>query len=109
MSLETFTADNLVTATQKLITRSDLQLEAGQSIVRGEALKKGTTGLVAIAADTDTVFTVSLQTINASAGAKDITYIYQGSVLASELTFAAGTIDDFRDAIISNTNILVEE
>jgi len=104
-----FTADNLVTATQKLITRRDLQLESGQSVVRGEVLKRGTTGLVALTATTDTPFTVALETVDASAAAKDITYVYEGSVLESELTYGAGAIANFRDKFISETQILVEE
>lgn len=109
MSITTYTADNLITATQKLITKSDLQLEAGQSVVRGEVLKKGTTGLVALTATTDTPYTVAYQDADATSAAKDITYIYQGSVTNSSLTYGAGDITDFRDAFITDTNIMVQE
>lgn len=109
MAIETFTVDNLVTSTQKLITKSDLKLEAGEVVVRGEVLKKGTTGLVALSATTDVPYTVALQNIDATTGATDIDYIYQGSVLESELTYGAGAIADFRDKFITSTNIMVQE
>jgi len=109
MATETFTRDNLVTATKPLITRKDLQLEAGQSVVRGEVLKKGTTGLVALTATTDTPYSASLQTVDATASAQGITYTYDGSVLNSELTYGAGTIADFRDKFVTSTRLLVEE
>jgi len=104
-----YTADNLLVSTKKLITADDLQLESGESVVRGEVLKKGTTGLVAIAADTDTPYCVSLQTIDATGGAEDITYTYDGGVKESELTYGAGDIDDFRDKFVTETRLFVEE
>ena len=105
----TYTRDNLVTATKPLITVSALQLESGESVVRGEVLKKGTTGLVAIAADTDTPYAIALQTVDASLAAKDIEYSYDCSVLESELTYGVGTIANFRDKFVTETSILVEE
>ena len=109
MSIETFTVDNLVTATKKLITSDDLQLESGESVVRGEVLAKGTTGLVALALVTDTPYCVALQTIDASLAAKNIVYTYDGSVKESELTYGAGTIANFRDKFVTSTRLLVEE
>lgn len=109
MAATSYTRDNLVTATKKLITVNDLQLESGESVVRGEVLKKGTTGLVALALTTDTPYCIALQTIDATAGAKDITYSFDCSVLNSELTYAAGTIADFRDKFVTETSILVQE
>lgn len=109
MAVVSYTADNLVTSTKPLITRNALQLESGQSVVKGEVLKKGTTGLVAIAATTDTPYAIALQTVDASAAAKDIVYSYDCSVKNSELTYGAGTIADFRDKFVTSTSILVEE
>jgi hypothetical protein len=108
MSVDTYTRDNLLTNTVHLVTASELQLESGQSVVRGEVLKKGTTGLVALAATTDTPYTIALETVDATSAAKNITYMNQGSVLASELTFSAGTIANFRDKFFV-TPIRVEE
>lgn len=110
MSVETFTRDNLVTATKKLITVDTLQLESGESVVRGEVLKKGTTGLVAL--DTkasDVPYCIALQTIDASAAATDIVYTFDGSVMESELTYGDGDISDYRDLFVSSTRLLVEE
>jgi len=56
----------------------------------------------------DEPYTVALQTVNATAGALAISYMASGSVLGSQLTFAVGTISDFRDGF-RKTNILVEE
>ena len=109
MAITSFTADNLVTATKKLITEKSLQLESGQSIVRGEVLAKGTTGLVKLALVTDTPYCIALQTIDATAAAKDVTYTKDGSVLNSKLTYAVGTIADFRDGFATSTNLLIEE
>lgn len=173
MSSITYTPDNLVTSTVKLVTSSILQLESGQSVVRGEVLKKGTTGLITLtkieyveadatsathvetsastnlaqgdlifhiaqvqmyeyvgataagvdltAADftngglyqevsqLDTPYTVALQTIDASAGALDITYVDFGSVMNSELTYKVGSISDFRDGFKNSTRIRIEE
>ena len=102
-------ADNLIVATKKLITANALQLEAGQDVVRGEVLKKGTTGLVALDATADVPYCVALQSIDATAGAESIEYTYDGGVLASALTFGAGTIDDFRDDFVTSTRLFVEE
>ncbi len=104
-----YAADNLIVATKKLITSDKLQLESGQSVVRGEVLKKGTTGLVALAATSDTPYCVALQTIDATSAAKDITYTYDGGILESELTYGAGDIDDFRDKFVTETRLFVEE
>lgn len=109
MAVESFTADNLVTATKPLITRDVLQLESGQSVVRGEVLKKGTTGLVALAATTDTPYCVALQTIDASAAVKSIVYTYDASLKESELTYGAGDISNFRDKFVTETSLLIEE
>ena len=110
MSVETFTADNLVTATKKLITVDVLQLESGESVVRGEVLAKGTTGLVALTDETtDIPYCVALQTIDASAAAADIVYTYDGSLLESELTYGAGDISDYRDLFVTETRLLIEE
>jgi len=104
-----YEADNLIVATKKLITADKLQLEPGQSVVRGEVLKKGTTGLKALEAVSDVPYCVALQTIDATAEAKDITYTYDGGVLESELTYAVGDINDFRDKFVSETRLFVEE
>lgn len=109
MSVESFTVDNLVTLTKPLITVDTLQLESGQSVVRGEVLKKGTTGLVALAATTDTPYCVALQTINATSAAKDIIYTYDASLMGSELVFAAGDLSDFRDKFVTSTSLLIGE
>ena len=166
-----YTADNLLVAGEELVTDEALQLESGQSVVRGEVLKRGATGLVAltnieyvqadatsvlhietsastVVAQGDLIFniseaqmyqyvgagatidltaavftngglyqkiskldepyTVALQTVDATAGALAISYMASGSVLGSQLTFAVGTISDFRDGF-RKTNILVEE
>ena len=104
-----YTQDNLVTATKKLITAKVYQLEAGGSVVRGEVLKRGTTGLVAIDATSDVPYAVALQTIDATSAVANIDYTYDGSLLGSELTFGAGTIADFRDGFVANTNLFIEE
>ena len=109
MVIETFTRDNLVTATKPLITSDILQLETGQSVVRGQVLKKGTTGLVILTATTDTPYSISLQTVDASASAQNITYTYDGSVLNSDLTYGTGTIADFRDKFVTSTRLIIEE
>ena len=104
-----YEADNLIVATKKLITSDQLQVEAGESVVRGEVLKKGTTGLVALALVTDIPYCVALQTIDATAGAADLIYTYDGGVLETELTYAVGDIGDFRDAFVTETRLFVEE
>ena len=104
-----YEADNLIVATKKLITADKLQVESGQSVVRGEVLKKGTTGLVALALTTDIPYCVALQTVDATAGAEDITYTYDGGVLETSLVYAVGTIDDFRDNFVTETRLFVEE
>ena len=109
MATESFTRSNLVTATKKLIPVRVLQLESGQNVVEGGVLKKGTTGLVALAADTDIPYCVSLQNIDATAGAKDIVYSFDGSMLESEVTYAVGTIADYRDDFVTSTRLLIEE
>ncbi|MEA1893015.1 MAG: hypothetical protein U9N33_09925 [Campylobacterota bacterium] len=109
MATQAFGRDNLITATKKLITTNTLQLESGESVVRGEVLKKGTTGLVALTQVEDAPYCVALQNIDATAAAKDISYTFDGSVLESELTYGAGTIADFRDDFVTSTRLLVEE
>lgn len=109
LTTATYEADNLITSTKKAIITDVLQLEAGQSVVRGEVLKAGATGLVAVTAGTDTPFAIALQTIDATAAAADIQYMVEGSVLESELTYAVGTIADFRVSFNENTRIYVEE
>lgn len=109
MAVESFTADNLVTATKPLITRDDLQLESGQTATKGTVLKKGSTGLTALALVTDVPYCIALQNVDASAGAKDIVYSFDCSVKESELTYAVGTIADYRDDFVTSTSILVEE
>ena len=109
LSKTDYTVDNLIVGTKKLITVSDLQLESGQSVVRGEVLKKGTTGLVALAATTDTPYCVALQTIDATSAAADIVYTFDGAVLESELTYGAGTIANFRDKFVTETRLFVVE
>lgn len=104
-----YVADNLIVGTKPLITTSDLQLESGQSVVRGEVLKKGTTGLVKLALAADIPYCVALQTIDATAGAKDIAYTFDGAVLESELTYGAGTIADHRDKFVTETRLQVVE
>lgn len=108
MSKVSYTADNLVTATKPLITVDVLQLEAGV-VVRGEVLKKGTTGLVKLTATSDTPYAVALENIDASGSAKKITYSYDCSVKASELVFGAGALANFRDKFVTSTSILVQE
>ena len=111
MAVESFTADNLVTATKKLITQNIYQLESGESVVRGEVLKKGTTGLVALASDTDTPYAISLQTVDASAEAKDLSYAIEGSFNESSLIYGASgsTIANYRDKFVSLTRLVIEE
>jgi hypothetical protein len=95
-----YTRDNLVTSTVKLVTGDTYQLESGQSVVRGEILKRGATGLVAMALGADEPFTIALENIDATAGAKNISYMVQGSALESELTITgAGVIADYRDGL----------
>jgi hypothetical protein len=109
MAKTSFDTDNLVTATKPLNTVRVLKVEAGKSVVRGEVLKKGTTGLVNLALATDVPYCVALQTVDATAGALPLVYTYDGSILASELTFAVGTIADYRDDFVTSTNLLIEE
>ena len=109
LDITNFTQDNLVTTTKKMIPQNTLQLEAGQAVVRGEVLKKGTTGLVALTATTDVPFAIALQTIDATASVKEIVYLQEGSVLNTELTYGAGTIADYRDTFHTSTHILIEE
>ena len=103
-----YDVDNLVTATKDLITSDALQLESGV-VVRGEVLKKGTTGLVKFNGTSDVPYCVALQNIDASGGAKDIVYTYDASLLGSELTFADGDLATHRDAFVSETNLFIEE
>lgn len=109
VSTQTFTEDNLVTSTKSMISQNTIQLEAGQNVVRGEVLAKGTTGLVALALVTDIPFCVSLQNIDATLSAKSIVYLQEGSVLNTELTYNVGGIANFRDTFHRQTHILVEE
>jgi len=99
LGVEVFTQDNLVTATKGMITDDLYQIEVGSSVVRGELLKRGATGLIPVALAADVPFCVALETIDATAAAKDINYMIEGSVLESQMTFAAGTIADFRDRL----------
>ena len=109
MSQVSFSADNLVTATKPLITVNALQLESGNSVVRGEVLKKGTTGLAKLGATSDTPYAIALETVDATSSAKALTYSYDCSVKASELTFGAGALANFRDKFVTSTSILVQE
>lgn len=109
MSKISYTADNLVTATKPLITVNALQLESGNSVVRGEVLKKGTTGLAKLSGTSDTPYAIALETVDGSASAKTINYSYDCSVKASELVFGAGALVNFRDKFVTSTSILVQE
>lgn len=104
-----YVADNLIVGTKDLVTSGDLQLESGQSVVRGQVLKKGTTGLVALALVADVPYCVALQTVDATAGAKDVAYTYDGAVLESALTYVVGTIADYRDKFVTETRLQVVE
>jgi len=102
MSVTSYTADNLVTATEDLITDNVLVLESGESVVRGQVLKKGSTGLVAVDADADTPYTIALQTVDATSAAKPIEYMIEGSVMADSVVVSgtatvAGMKDKLRD------------
>ncbi len=103
-----YVADNLIVGTKDLITTSDLQLEGGV-VVRGEVLKKGATGLVKLALVSDVPYCVALQGIDATGGATDITYTFDGAVLESALTYAVGTIADYRDKFVTETRLQVVE
>ena len=101
--------DNLFTAHKPLVTMDNLQLASG-TVVRGEMVKdNGAGALVPLELATDVPFVVVLFDADASGGAVDVVVSRDCSVLASELTFAAGTIADFRLAIAQNTEIHVEE
>ena len=108
MSVEILEVDNLVTLHKPKLTQKILQLESGV-VVRGEVLKKGTTGLVKLALVTDIPYCVSEQNIDATSSAQDISYTSDASLLASELTFAVGAISDFRDGFVTSTNLFIEE
>ncbi len=108
MAVVDYDNDNLITGTKSLNTQNKLQLESGQSVVRGEVLKAGTTGVVAVAATSDSVLCVALQTIDATSEAKDIAYTNDCSLDARELKFGAGDMDDFRISFMQDTRILVE-
>ncbi len=108
MAITAYDVDNLVTSTKELITADILVLEDGV-VTRGEVLKKGTTGLVKLADAADIPYCVALQNIDASGSAQAISYTYDASLLGSELTFAVGTIADFRDDFVTSTNLSIEE
>lgn len=101
--------DNLITGHKDLVTSNKMQLASGV-VVRGEMVKENGAGaLVPLALVTDTPYAVILQATDASGGAADTVYSRDCSVLASELTFAVGTMADFRLDIAQNTEIHVEE
>jgi len=102
------TVDNLFTATKPLTTSKHYQLVSG-TCKRGEALKRDGAGLAPLAATTDEVYCISTIDADASGGAVDLTYSTSCSVLGSEIVFATGTLNDFRDSFVTNTQILVEE
>lgn len=102
-----FTADNLVLATDELVTDNVLALESGVSCLRGEVLKKGTTGLVRLALTTDTPYCIALQTITGGSSAMRLTYALSGEFLASECsTNSIGTVATFKDGL-RDVNIIV--
>ncbi|MBL0707462.1 MAG: hypothetical protein JJW00_00230 [Sulfurimonas sp.] len=108
MAVVEYKADNLIVAGKELITSDVLKLESGV-VVRGEVLKKGTTGLVKFNGTDDIPYCISLQNIDASGSVMSISYTTCGSVLGSELVFANGALGDFRDAFVTETQISVEE
>lgn len=109
MAVVDYENDNLITGTKSLNTLNKLQLESGESVVRGEVLKAGTTGLVALdTLATDEPIVVALATVDATAGAKDIPYTNDCSLDVRELTFGDGDLDDYRVKLMLNTNILLE-
>jgi len=109
MAVVDYTVDNLITGTKSLNTLNKLQLEDGQSVVRGEVLKAGTTGLVALdTLATDEPLCVALQTVATSGAAEDIAYTNDCSLDVRELTFGDGDLDDYRVKLMLNTNILLE-
>ena len=95
-----YTADNLVTATNKLITGDEYTLASGQNVVRGQLLKLTGTALSSCLT-AETPNTIALENIDATGGALPITYIVQGSVLESEVTYNTGDAAEFREALRS--------
>lgn len=107
MSVETQTVDNLLLATDEVITERILKVESGQGVVtRGEILKKGTTGLVKMALDADVPYTVALDTVDATSAVKDLRYVLSGTLLAASMSTAgAGTVAGYKDKL-RDINIL---
>jgi hypothetical protein len=100
MSVVSYTVDNLIQATEGLVTDSSYALEAGNSVVRGEVLKRGTTGLVKLAATNDAPYTIALQTVDATSGAKPLVYALEGPFTAASMsTNSIGTVATFKDGL----------
>jgi len=99
LGTETFTVDNLVSATKPIITRTGV-LASGASVVRGQVLKN-TAGEFTSCLTTEDPNTIALQTVDASGGAEAIEYIVEGSVLESEVTYNTGTAAEYREALRS--------
>jgi len=102
-----YTADNLVLATDELVTDNVRLLETGVSCVRGEILAKGATGLIRLALVTDVPYCIALQTITGGAAAQRLTYALSGEFLASECsTNSIGTTATFKDGL-RDVNIIL--
>ena len=99
---------NLITASRKTNTSRNFLVLANESVVYGEALKLTAGKLVKVTATTDVIFAIALE---ASTEAVDnaISVMISGSVMPSGITFAVGTIDDFRESFVRDTQIVIEE
>lgn len=100
MSVESFTVDNLVQAIEDLVTDNAYVLEAGNSVVRGEVLKRGATGLVKLALAGDVPYTIALQTVDATSAAKPLVYALEGAFTATSMsTGGISTVANYKDGL----------
>jgi len=100
MSVVSYTVDNLIQATEGLVTDNSYVLEAGNSVVRGEVLKRGATGLVKLALAGDVPYTIALQTVDATSAAKPLVYALEGSFTASSMsTGGISTVANYKDGL----------
>lgn len=96
LGTEQYTRDNLVTLSKGLIT-DDLYTTA-TAITRGMVLKN-TAGVLSACATTETPFTIALADADGSVSPVAATYMVEGSVMESEVTYNTGTAGEFRDAL----------
>ena len=84
-----YTRDNLVTSTKKLIT-DDVYTSTG--VTRGQVLKLSGTVLDACLTG-ETPFTIAL------ADGNNVPYMIEGSFLETEIDCGTGTVAEYRDAL----------